>query len=117
MPSSIVGDISGGALLVSGSLFSGSHLAVVGGLQIKRATADAGLIYCGLPNLSGNYPSTISGGALASGLSGYYLTDGMEMSPGDSYFIPRVRLVSGVLTPRFVMPAASSGARVFWEIF
>ena len=116
MPSSVVGDISGGALLVSGNLYSGTF-QFVGGLQIKMAIGAPGIVYCGLPNLSGNYPSIISGGALASGLSGYYLTDGMELSPGDEYFIPRTRLVSGMETPRFVMVAASSGARVFWEPF
>ena len=117
MPSTIVGVISGGALLVSGSLTSGSPQDPVGGLQIKLAAGAPGIVYVGLPNLSGNYPSTISGGALASGLSGYYLTDGMELSPGDSYFIPKTRLTSGLATPRFVMAAASSGSRVFWESF
>ena len=82
---------------------------------MKLAALAPGIVYCGLPNLSGNYPSTISGGALSSGLSGYYLTDGMEMSPGDPYFVPKNKLVSGIETIRFVMPAASSGGRVFWE--
>lgn len=117
MPSSIVGDISGGALLLSGGVYSGSaQIYKAGGLQLKLAAGAPGIVYAGLPNLSGNYPSTISGGALASGLSGYLYTDGMEMSPGGSYFIPRVRLVSGIETVRFVMPAASSGGRVSWEL-
>lgn len=117
MPSTIVGDLSGGALLVSGNLFSGTALwANAGGLQLALDDGAPGAVYVGLPGLSGNYPSTISGGALASGLSGYYLTDGMELSPGDSYFVPKSRLVSGLATPRFVMPAASSGGRVFWEV-
>lgn len=114
MPSTIVGNVSGGALLVSGDIYSG-YQAIVGGIQFKVATDSPGVIYLGLPNLSGNYPSVISGGALASGLSGYYLTDGMPMAANDAYFVPKARLVSGVLTPRFVMPATSSGARVFWE--
>ena len=103
-------------MLVSGGIFSGtSH--VIGGLQLKLSALAPGVVYVGLPNLSGNYPSINSGGALTSGLSGYYLTDGMELSPGEDYFIPKSRLVSGVETPRFVMVAASSGGRVFWESF
>ena len=118
MPSSIVGLISGGALLVSGGdVYSGSaQWYKAGGLQLKLAAGAPGIVYAGLPNLSGNYPSTISGGALASGLSGYLFTDGMELSPGDTYFIPKVRLFSGIETVRFAVPAASSGGRVFWEI-
>lgn len=117
MPSTIVGVISGGALLVSGNLYSGTAVwANAGGLQLRLAAGAPGTVYVGLPNLSGCYPSTISGGALASGLSGYFLTDGMELAAGESYFIPRNRLTSGLLTPRFVMPAASSGGRVHWEI-
>lgn len=116
MPSTIVGNISGGALLVSGGIFSGTG-RIIGGIQLKLAAGAPGIVYCGLPNLSGNYPSVTSGGALASGLSGYQFTDGMELSPGEDYFIPSARLVSGVETPRFVMVAASSGGRVFWETF
>lgn len=115
MPSTIVGNISGGALLVSGDVYSGFAGMLVGSLQLKLAASAPGIVYCGLPNLSGNYPSINSGGALGSGLSGYVFTDGMEMSPGDSYNIPKHRLISGIQTPRFVMVAGSSGGRVFWE--
>jgi len=90
--------------------------ARAGGLQLKLAATSPGAVYVGLPNLSGNYPSVNSGGALASGLSGYYLTDGMELAAGEPYFIPKSRLVSGVGTPRFVMPATASGGRVMWEL-
>lgn len=117
MPSTVVGNISGGALLLSGDVYSGSSQWYrAGGVQLKLAAGAPGVVYAGLPNLSGNYPSTISGGALASGLSGYLYTDGMELSPGDSYFVPKSRIASGLETIRFVMPAASSGGRVHWEI-
>lgn len=117
MPSTIIGLSSGGALLVSGDIYSGSPRAITGGVQLKLAAGAPGIIYVSLPNLSGNLPSTISGGDFSSGLSGFYLTDGMEMSPGDSYFVPNNRLVSGIETIRAIAPAASSGGRLFWERF
>lgn len=112
MPSTIVFPQSGGIPLMSGSPYSGSP-QLVGGLQLKLAQGAPGAVYVGLPNLSGTTTTMLSGGSLSSG----GLADGMELSPGDAYFIAKVRLVSGVCTPTILAPAASSGGRLFWDVF
>lgn len=119
MPSSLLMVQSGGIGLVSGNIFSGSALDLTpgrqvgaGGVQLKLAAAAPGIVYVGLPNISGTVTTFLSGGSLASG----GLADGFELSPGDAYQIPRYRLVSGIETIRILGAAASSGARVFWEI-
>ena len=112
MPSTLLFTQSGGIALVSGEIYSGSP-QLVGGIQLKLANAAPGLIYVGLPNLSGTINTSTSGGSLTSG----GLTDGMELSPGQAYFIPKTRLVSGVLTVRLIVPATASGGRLFWEPF
>ena len=110
MPSTQLFPQSGGIAIVSGNIFSGSFQPV-GGVQLKLAKAAPGLIYVGLPNLSGTAISSVSGGSLSSG----GLADGMELSPGDSYFIPRTRLTSGIETIRLAVPAVASGGVLFWE--
>lgn len=110
MPSTILTSQSGGVLLCSGNILSGGP-QLVGGIQLKLAVGAPAIVYVGLPNLSGTVNTSTSGGSLSSG----GLTDGMEISPGDSYFIPKTRLVSGVMTPRIIVPAAASGGRMFWE--
>jgi len=62
-------------------------------------------------NLSGFIATLNSGGSLASG----GLQDGLEMSPGDNYYIPKARLVSGIETVRIQVPSASSGTRLYFE--
>ena len=114
---------SGGIALVSGEIFSGTQLDLrpertlgPGGVQLKLAAGAPGIIYAVLPTLSGATsglaPTFLSGGSLTSG----GLTDGMELSPGDAYFVPRYRMVSGLDTLRLHAAAGSSGGRVFWEV-
>lgn len=110
MPSTQVFVQSGGIGIVSGSVMSGSYWPI-GGVQLKLAAGAPGLIYVGLPNLSGAPSTGASGGSLSSG----GLADGMEVGPGESYFVPKTRLVSGVETIRIIAPASSSGGRLFWE--
>lgn len=112
MPSTLLFTQSGGISLCSGDIYSGSP-QLVGGIQLKLQNTAPGLIYVGLPNLSGTVNTSTSGGSLSSG----GLTDGMELSPGQSYFVPKTRLVSGVLTVRLIVPATASGGRLFWETF
>ena len=112
MPSTLVMVRSGGIQLVSGDIYSGGP-QLVGTLALKLAAAAPGIIYVGLPNLSGTVPTFNSGGSLTSG----GLTDGMEVSPGGTYEIPKTRLVSGILTPIILAPAGSSGGRLFWEVY
>lgn len=111
MASTMLVTQSGGVAIVSGSIFSGT-IFPSRGIQLKLAKAAAGLVYVGLPNLSGAVPTGASGGSFSSG----GLADGMEVSPGDAYFIPASRLTSGVETIRVIVPAASSGSRLFWEV-
>ncbi len=110
MPSTMLFPQSGGIGLVSGAILSGTGYPV-GGIQLRLAKTAPGLFYCGLVNLSGDVATGASGGSLSSG----GLADGMEINPGDAYFIPHLRLVSGIETIRMIVPAASSGGRVHWE--
>ncbi len=111
MPSTQIFPQSGGIGLVSGNQFSG--MIIPAGIQLHLAAAAPGLIYVGLPGLSGLAVTMTSGGSLSSG----GLADGMELNPGADYYIPKGRLVSGIETIRLAAPAASSGARCFWEYF
>lgn len=115
MPSTMLtGAVSGGSILVSGNILSGSYgiTGIVGGLLLKLAASGPGPVFVGLPNLSGAATTQTSGGSLSSG----GLADGLELWPGEFYFIDRVRLVSGIGTPKIIVPAASSGVRLYWEV-
>lgn len=121
MPSmTVIGDVaasSGGQTLVSGNTFSG-QFNPVGGIQLKLADAAPGVVYIGLPPPS--FLSGVASGATVTLASGGNLTsggmnDGFEVGPGDSYFVPKVRLTSGILSVRVISPAGSSGGRLFWE--
>jgi hypothetical protein len=98
-------------ILVSGAIFSGFSQGIVGGINFKLSASGAGPIFLSTPNFSGALPTMNSGGTLSSG----GLADGMELSPGQTYFIPKLRLVSGVQSVRVDTPAASSGSRLFWD--
>lgn len=128
MPSTVVGALSGGVALLSGNPFSGS-IEPYGGIQLYLAKTAPGPVYIGIVRvnmptsgggmwsgsvqyLSGAVTIT-SGGALSSG-GGY--SDGMELNPDAAYFIPRGPISGRVATAiRIAVPAASSGARLFYE--
>lgn len=125
MPSTtLMAAVSGGVALCSGDIFSGSAWPFAG-IQLKLSVSGAGPVFVCLPNLSGSVPTLSSGGSLSSG----GMADGMEMAPGDTYFIPKARLrittsgvsngsgqwQTGVQDIRIVLAAASSGSRLFWE--
>lgn len=111
MPGTIVGFTSGGQLLFSGAPFSG-RASPVGGVQLIAHPANSGVVYVGLSGgltvLSGNFP-----------LSGGGMLDGMPLSPGAAYFVPKVALLSGgPLNVYLGSDVACSGqARVHFEIF
>lgn len=107
MPSTLIGAQSGGVQLVSGNFFSGTSWPH-GGIQLKASRSNSGHVYVGL---SGGVTQT-SGGALASG----GMLDGMEVAPGDAYFIPKL-VCSGRATAVFITcdPTVSGRCRVFWE--
>lgn len=111
MPSTQLFTQSGGIALVSGEIMSGGLWPVIGGVQLKLAAGAPSLIYVGLPNMSGDVTTGVSGGSLSSG----GLADGMELSPGGTYLVPKSRLISGLQTIRLIVPAAASGGRLFWE--
>lgn len=111
MPSLLVGSFSGGVLIASGLVLSGGEFSW-GGIQLRHSNSGIGPVYVGLPNLSGTVVTLNSGGGQSSG----GLADGMELNPGDSYFVPKSRLfLSGVQAISFAAPATSSGTRVYWE--
>ncbi|RJQ26423.1 hypothetical protein C4577_03665 [Candidatus Parcubacteria bacterium] len=114
MPSAILISQSGGVGLISGNIFSGTPWPL-GGVQLQYNASGPGPIYVGLPSpISATGAVTIkSGGGLSSG----GLADGVEIYPGQPYFVSKARLVSGIETIRVGVPAASSGARVDWEYF
>ena len=109
----LLGLQSGGQPLVSGNIFSGAALAQIpiATLSIRLSSLASGIIFVGLPPLSGTLPTLNSGGNLASG----GLADALELSPGQSLQISKARLVSGILTPMLIVPALQSGFRVYWE--
>jgi hypothetical protein len=114
---------SGGIALVSGDIWSGAIIPT-GGLQLKLARNAPSDVYVGFRHanpsdtslfsgyLSGAVTIT-SGGSLSSG----GLADGIELSPGDTYFVPRVRLGSGIQDVKVAVPAAASGGRLYWDFF
>lgn len=120
MPSVILTNASGGQLLFSGNMWSGV-MRPVGGVQFRADRANSGNIYVGLSgNLtikSGDYP--LSGGAYSGGL------DGMQVGPGDAYFLPAIAFAnkggasSGVPNIYVGCDAAASGgfARLYYETF
>lgn len=110
MPSTQLFTQSGGIRLVSGNVLSGTPFP--NSLILKLSATASGVIYVGLPNLSGEVTTGASGGVLSSG----GMADGFELSPGGTYEIPKSRLVSGITTPTLIIPAAVSGTgRLFWE--
>lgn len=111
MPSTQFFPVSGGITLVSGNIFSGTGVPL-GGLNLRLSSSGAGPIFVGLPNLSGELTVMMSGGSMSSG----GMADAIELAPGNTYFIPKSRLqASGIQSVRLVGPAASSGARLFWD--
>jgi hypothetical protein len=117
MPSVILGNVSGGMNILSGSFWSGvvrQGNPSLTGAQLRLH-----------PNASGNAYVGLSGGVTAmSGPirdSGFTsgLMDGMLMTPGDSYFIPKLGMgVSGLPQIFIATDAAASGqARMFYELF
>lgn len=115
MPSTVMIPVSGGMGLVlsgQGNLFSGTWSQTRGGIQLRYDVSGPGIVYMNLPNASGGFIPTAT-----SGLSGVTtFSDGMPLGRGDSFFIPKVRLSSGLETPRFAVPAAASGGFLFWQI-
>lgn len=108
---------SGGIQLVSGNIFSGSLIPPMAGVLLKYSIlsgASGQAIYINTPLFSGDLPvsTQLSGGILSSG----GLSDGMEMLPGDSLFIPKGSLgTSGIQAIKVMVPPASSGGRLFWQ--
>ncbi len=118
MPSMQVGFFSGGQPLVSGNPFSGT-LYPVGGVYLRLDASGTGPIYVGLPfpgqviPVSGSPMTFLSGGGQSSG----GLLDGMQLNSYDSpYFIPKLRLTSGISTIRVNSLTGNSGVRLFWDV-
>jgi hypothetical protein len=122
MPSLLIaGAVSGGSkLYASGDPFSGMG-SIPNGIELKLRWSGVGPVYIGLPppvSISGPGPwsgsvTILSGGALNSGFGS--LTDGREIYPGESIFVPRSRLTSGLESILVAAPAASSGVTLFWD--
>ena len=118
MPSVNITNQSGGMLIISGSFLSGYNLPM-GGIQFRADKNNSGNIFVGLSGgvtvTSGGYP--LSGGIYSGAL------DGMQLSPGDSYFVPRLSInnrgaESGTMNVYAACDAVSSGfSRIFFEVF
>lgn len=115
MPSLVLGFNSGGTNILSGNYFSGTGAYhPVGGIQIRAGRAQSGSVYVAL---SGGV-TVGSGVFFLSGFTGRM--DGMELGPGDSYFIPKLAFIGNSGSPQvFAQPdAACSGvAKLYWEVF
>ena len=120
MPSLTLWPQSGGNLLCPNNIFSGTKFPA-SFLTLYLSNSGAGPVYVALPHpgqpgrLSGFQGTENSGGPAGSGGPFNGLRDGMMLVPGKSYTIPEYRLVSGILTPRIVCPAGSSGTRLYWD--
>jgi hypothetical protein len=117
MPSLLLTAASGSPFpVISGNFWSGRGSYTggqpIGGIQLRLDRA-----------ASGNAYISLSGGAtVTSGntfLSGGGIMDGMQMGPGDAYFIPKVSFnTSGQVNVYATCdPACSGQARLFWEGF
>lgn len=108
MPSTIVGDISGGVPLISGNPWSGQKTSPTGIYMKVGATLTSGVF--AYVAYSGGI-TVLSGGALASG----GIRDGFQIAPGET--IAR-RLPPGGPANIFAnTPAATSGLRLFWDLY
>jgi hypothetical protein len=110
MPSTIIGQplASGPQQLISGNPWSGDFRPI-GGIQLVVDRSSSGSVYVGF---SGNM--TFNSGGMF--LSGATTTDGMQINPGGSYFVPKVILISGSYNVYLWHDAACSGqCRVYYE--
>ena len=121
MPSVFITNQSGGHLLFSGDMWSG-QFRPQGGVQLRADRSNSGNIYVGLSGWvtvrSGDYP--LSGGGYTLGQ-----LDGMQIGPGDAYWIPAIGfankggVTSGTPNIYVACDAAASGgfARLFYEVY
>ena len=113
MPSTLIGQpvASGPQQVVSGNPWSG-QIEPQGGIQFKWDKNASGFIYLGL---SGNL--TLNSGGFF--MSGGGLADGVQLAPGDAYFIPKIGFrTSGTFSVYARHDAAVSGqARLFYEVY
>ena len=114
MPSFLVGNplASGPTVVVSGFPWSGKAYNPVGGIQFRVATNASGSVYIG-------YSGTITMNSGGLFMSGGGMNDGMQLAPGDAFFVPRLATgVSGALTVYFRHDAACSGqTRIYYDLF
>jgi hypothetical protein len=114
MPSVLIG-ASGPQPLWSGNYFSGRSPFTCNGVQLLWDANGSGYCYVGF---SGNM-TAFSGGPYLSGNLGY--VDGFPLSRGAGLFIPRHRLMPGLLSGELHVfarvDAAASGQRLSWETF
>lgn len=116
MPSTVMIPVSGGmGLVYSGQayLYSGGPFQIQGGVNLRYDVSGPGVVYVNTTNLSG-LVVTNSGTAISGVVS---FIDGVPMGRGDGYFIPRMKLVSGLESIRIGVPAAASGGLMYWDNF
>lgn len=116
MPSIILGNQSGGQNILSGAYWSGRlGNPTVAGVQLRLAATAAGNAYVGLSGgVTVNSGAVIGSGGMSSGL-----LDGFLLTPGDTYFLPRIAVGASGIPQVFVgTDAAASGqARMYVECF
>jgi hypothetical protein len=127
LPSVILGNplASGGQQLISGNPWSGQSLEPVGGIQLKLDKTASGNAYICLSGAGihpGSGGQTLgSGGMFLSGFLSSGLMDGVQIGPGEGYFIPALvvkRQLSGNIQIGALVDQAGSGqARLYWEAF
>lgn len=114
MPSTMLG-ASGPQQIISGNPWSGQSPLVVGGIQLSWDINASGRCFIGF---SGNMTFN-SGGPFLSGTLG--INDGMPLPAGYAFFVPKYKLMPGILSGNFnifahVDPEAS-GTLLSWERF
>lgn len=115
MPSTLVGQplASGAQRIIVNNPFSGS-IHPIGGVQLRLAKEASGNVYVGF-NLSGTVTVNSGGFFLSGNTAG--IDDGMQLTPGDAYFVPKTALpISGTWNIFVRHDAACSGqARLYWD--
>jgi len=111
MPSYLIGNRSGGDLLVSGNPWSG-QIRPQGGVQLRLDKNASGTAYVAF---SGGM--TVTSGSVW--LSGGGLMDGSPLYPGDALFVPRIATgASGSFSLYVMADAAASGqARLYYDVY
>lgn len=114
MPSMLVGNQSGGDLVISGNPWSGFY-APLGYVRLRWDFLASGACYIGFSGgLTANSGQVLGSGGISSGM-----LDGMQLPPGQYYDVPKSVFAnhSGSFQLFATCDSACSGKRLYIEVF